>query len=471
MIARQKMQVVNVGERVPVIRGQHPAPSQVQGLNWAWVVFLVAHLPLALLMYGLPALATLHAIATLALGLWWAGTGRRPERVAYVGAYITGAEVIWRMAQAQLFWEFGKYATAAICVVTILRARKLKRPALPFLYFVLLLPSAVLPMANLDSATLQSYLSFNLSGPLALMLSAWFFSRLQLSTAHLRQLFLVLIGPVLGIASITLFATLTASAIDFGTASNLVTSGGFGPNQVSAILGLGVLLAFLCLLDDKISWGFRGLMLGSMIFFAVQSALTFSRGGLFNVAGSATLASLYLIREARSRVKLVLVTALLLMIVGFILLPRLDAFTGGALLTRFQDTRLTGRDRFVQVELHVWAENPIFGVGPGRATPYRAYSAHTEFSRLLAEHGVFGLSALILLLIIAAQSLRRARTNTGKALVVAMLGWSFLFMLSAAMRLVAPAFIFGLASATISQTESLGPSPLDRHKEAGPQEF
>jgi hypothetical protein len=106
------------------------------------------------------------------------------------------------------------------------------------------------------------------------------------------------------------------------------------------------------------------------------------------------------------------------------------------------------------IDLQMWRENPIFGVGPGMGMLYR-YSlqkwvaAHTEYSRLVAEHGVFGLLALILLVVMVIQSIRRARTIMGKALAAAMVSWTLLFMMIDGMRLVAPAFAFGLSFAAI----------------------
>jgi uncharacterized membrane protein YGL010W len=72
-------------------------------------------------------------------------------------------------------------------------------------------------------------------------------------------------------------------------------------------------------------------------------------------------------------------------------------------------------------------------------------SSHTEFSRLLAEHGLFGLGALLLLALMTAQRFRQAQTPVSRAMVLSMMGWSLLFMAHSAMRLAAPAFLFGLA--------------------------
>lgn len=427
--------------------------ATARGDGFKIVIFFSAHVVLALAMSQSGTISTLHALATPVVGLWWTSMCRRLERVAYVGAYMVGAEVLWRMTQAQVFWEYSKYATAALFILAMLRKRRERKSVMPFLYFALLLPSVALTLDSLGFDEARQEISFNLSGPFAFMVSAWFFSHLKLSTGQLRQLFPVMIGPIIGIAAITFWGIFTASAIKFGTASNFATSGGFGPVQVSAILGLGALLALLCVMDSKSNPAVRVLMVGVMVFLAVQSALTFSRGGLYYAAGGAVLASFYLLREANARIKFMLVMAFLFVLAQYVLLPRLDSFTGGALSARFEDTRVTGRDEIALADLRVWANNPVLGVGPGRATKLRKegrmVAAHTEFTRLPAEHGIFGLGAALLLFIMGVRNIRRARTRMFKAVVASLVGWSFLFMSGDAMRLIAPAFALGLGFVTI----------------------
>ena len=70
----------------------------------------------------------------------------------------------------------------------------------------------------------------------------------------------------------------------FGRQSNVEASGGFGANQVSALLGMGCIAAFLCLLEGKGRWQLKLLFIGLMLEFAVQSALTFSRAGIYYAA-------------------------------------------------------------------------------------------------------------------------------------------------------------------------------------------
>jgi O-Antigen ligase len=413
-------------------------------------LFCIAHIPLALALNRYDSLPTLHALVVLGIGIWWALQGsRRLYHVALIGAYITGAEVLWRMNGAQVFWEFGKYSTAIIFLIAILRTGRLKGPALMFAYFALQVPSIAVIIGRLGPSDAQGYISFNLSGPFALMVAAWFFSHLRLTAAHLQRIFVAAVGPLIGIAAITFSAIHQAKHISFTDESNFVSSGGFGPNQVSAVLGLGALFALMFILFGKASQQLKILMIGAMCLMGAQSALTFSRGGLYSFAGSVVLASAYLLRDKRIRANLLLVASIVFVLGSYVILPRLESITGGALASRFSNTTTTNRVQIILDEMRVFREAPLLGVGPGGSRFAGVATAHTEFTRLVAEHGSLGIVALVLLLVATAQSIRRVKTARGKALAVSLVAWGFLFMLSAAMRLVAPAFTIGLAFATI----------------------
>jgi hypothetical protein len=424
---------------------------------WGPLAFFAAHIPLALAMRQYAMVGLLHAVGALALGLWCTVFRSRPERIAYVAAYLTGAEVLWRMTQTPVFWEFGKYAVAGLFIVSMVVRRSLKAPALPLTYFALLLVSVAISSSSMDFQTARKEISFNLSGPLALMVSAWFFSQIELSRDMMVRCFSALIGPVVGVASLALFSTLIARDLSFATRSNFVTSGGFGPNQVAAALGLGALLAYLCIVESRASYSLRILMLGTLVILAAQSALTFSRAGLYISVGSAIAGSFWLMRSNRGRITVIVVAGALFTIGDYVVFPKLESVTAGVVASRFQSTKLTGRDRFASAELTAWSENPIFGLGPGGSEGYRhrllsssgeLVASHTEYTRLLAEHGVFGINALLLLLAMAIRNLKRANTTEGKMLVTSFLVWSLLFMAANAMRLVAPSLLFGLTFAT-----------------------
>ncbi len=430
---------------------RRPVIAELAAAKWRWIGFWAAHVPLGVLAFQIPSVGTIHSALTIAIGLYLAAFGKRIKYVAYAAGYIVGAEVLWRMTRSQLFWEGGKYAIGLFCIISLIRLRSVKTPKSAVLYFVLLLPSTLPLFIEMSFAAARQQISFNLSGPLTLMLCVWFFNHVRLNSDQLQRLFMVSAAPVISIAMLTLFNISTNEDLVFTGESNRDVTGGFGPNQVSAALGLGALLLIFCLLHEKKSKLLRLTMLSAILFFIVQAALTFSRGGLYNAFGAAALASVFLLNNKRARINLIIFGAVFILFAQFVLLPKLDTFTEGALEARFQNVDATGRGELLQADLNIWAENPILGVGPGQAQELReelTLVAHTEFSRLLSEHGIFGFAALISLLAAGFFAFKRARGAQSKAVVVAMVSWSFLFMLNAAMRTAAPSFIFGLAYAT-----------------------
>ena len=438
-------------------------PSQKIGLKAG--AFFAVHVPLALLMSQSPNIGLVHALVVLVGGLWWIATDRKPVRAAYVCAYIVGAEVLWRMTRTPLFWEFGKYAATFVFLFALLRHSRLKLPILPIIYFALLLPSLLLAVSSLGFTESRMQLSFNLSGPLAIMVSALYISQLRLTQEQQHRLLLVIVGPICGVATIVLYNTLTKTGIVFNNSSNFETSGGFGPNQVSSILGLAALIIYIYLLGRNSSLSVKVLSIGLVFLFATLSALTFSRNGLF-LAGCGALAfSVVHFRNNRTRLKFTIVLLLLFGGAYYVILPRLNSFTSGAIASRFEESSTTGRDTMVIADLRVWWDHPFFGVGPGMARPYydavlgvgRSVPAHTEFSRMLSEHGIFGLVSLLLLLFMAAINLRRASDRQNRSLLIGLLVWSFLYMAANAMRLMAPAFIYGITFARVLSESSGNP--------------
>jgi O-antigen ligase len=171
------------------------------------------------------------------------------------------------------------------------------------------------------------------------------------------------------------FGIASSSAIRFTTESNYQTSGGYGPNQVSSILGLGALVALLCTLIGPRRQGKLGLVLFAMVVdLAAQSALTFSRSGLYCACGGASAAAIVLCRDARTRLKFALMAAVLGFITYYVLIPSLDLFTRGSLVKRFTEKGYSGRDSLLEADLNVFAANPFLGVGPG-SSPSTAWRA------------------------------------------------------------------------------------------------
>jgi hypothetical protein len=433
-----------------------PIAPQAARLLWSEpvqaLVFIVLHVPLALAMRDIKPVATVHALGVLTLGLYWLVRDRKPHRVIYVATYMVGAEVLWRMTSADVFWEYGKYAVGLLLGLSLLRQRRLLRAKkMALLYFILLLPSVLLVIDDREA------ISFNMSGPFLLMVATLFFSTVTLTKDQIRTLLLVMIPPIAATAYLALDSTVTYREVIAPYMK--LTSGGFGEDQVSVILGLGMFVAVLYVLTDRQHRWFRIVVLFIGIGLGTQSLLTMARGGLLTGVGALLVASFYLVRNKRLFGIIVLGGLLFYVFADQVIIPFADDLTGGALTMRYvhtlQEGDYSGRDLIMKADLTIFKMHPVLGVGPGGAIPYRflltgwGNAAHTEFSRMLAEHGLFGLGALVLLLLMAVRRVFKPGTALQRALQVSFLAWPIATMLHAAMRIAAPEFFFGLAFATI----------------------
>lgn len=414
-------------------------------------MLLVLHAPVGLVLMQNANLAAFHAYATLALGIYWAVTKQKSlEQISWLAAYIIGSEVLWRMAEAPIYWEYGKYSTGLVLITALVSRKKFQIPKLPLVYFLLLLPAGLVTFLSHNLMMTKDRLSFNLSGPFLLLVCCWFFANLKLSWFQLKKLLFWLMVPLATVALVTLFYTVTAENITFTGESNHGTSGGFGPNQVSAMLGLGMFLSLTCYLVFKNSFREKILFGVLAVFFAAQSVMTFSRGGVYNAGGAVLCVMLFQMRSASRAIKQLLAVAVIVTIFMVAVFPRMNEFTGGALQERFESTETTGRFEITEADLMIFLDNPVWGAGVGEAFFYRAQyfgrvvAAHTEFTRMIAEHGIFGVFSLLLLMLAVLYAFRRQETAWGRAVTAGFITWSFLFMLNTGMRLAGPSFVLGL---------------------------
>jgi len=416
---------------------------------WWLMIFWLGHVPLAIAMHRNPKIAMTHALLVLGIGLFCAFTTRGIERILWVAAYVTGSEVLWRMCKSGIPWETGKYAVSAILLVFGIRVIR-QRQRWPLFYLLMLLPAAFVTLFELDFTLGRKFVSFNLSGPLSLAVCLWFLSFLALSTPQICRILAAMIAPIIGIAAITLFTTYTSTALQFTTSSNFATSGGFGPNQVSAILALGFMLTFfLIFFWPRKTPFFYILVIPLLPIFLMQSAMTFSRTGLYLACGSVLAASLFLFRSSRARAGLIFGSTALILVTTSIIIPRLDKFTDGMLNARFNEVSTTNRADIFMEEMAIWGDHVFFGVGAGMARYYREgfseVASHTEVSRLFAEHGLLGLAALVMLIFFVLRNYLSKLYPTNKAFTAGLTIWFFGFLLVSGMRLVAPSFVLGMA--------------------------
>lgn len=414
------------------------------GLATLWA----AHGLLGLAMHRSAAVATVHAVVTILGVLSVALASSRACHVLCAAAYVAGAEVLWRMCEASLFWEFGKYAVTLIFLAALLRSTRPRLPGRILLYFGLLLPSVVISYFSFGFSNFRRAASFNLSGTVALTAAVCFCTNARLTRPELWKVFLAFVTPIVGVAAIAVFSTYANPAIRFTTESNFLTSGGFGPNQVSSVLGLGFLLVLLYIVQAATGGLRRLLLFGLLGVLAAQSAMTFSRNGLATAAGALLVGGPFLVAGERGQRRRLLGLVAVAGVLGALLVfPALDAFTGGKLTQRFQQAELSHRESYMMEDLDMWLRYPLYGVGVGisRFGHSGLAAPHTELSRLLAEHGLLGAAALLVLVAAAVRRFRTAQDRTEKAFLTVMLVWSFLYMMVNALRLAAPGLAFGLA--------------------------
>ena len=102
----------------------------------------------------------------------------------------------------------------------------------------------------------------------------------------------------------------------------------------------------------------------------------------------------------------------------------------------------------VKYQFIPFLDNPIFGIGVGKNKEYRLETtgidaaSHNEITRMLAEHGMFGLFGLIILLI---TPMVLYLNNQQNIFVFSFVVFWILTINHAAMRLAAPAFVYALS--------------------------
>ena len=436
----------------------------------AWLpvtALIVVHVPIGIFtdLY-VPYFATAHAVLALAVVGWVAARTHRAEAIAACAAYVAGAEVLWRMGGARVPWEVGKYATAALFVVGVIRLTR-QRPrwtGLPLAYLLILAPAAIVTLERFGLRGGWERISFNVLAHVALAAAVVFFANFTIERLAMTTLLWTLLAPIVAVSAIATRSTAALSAADFNEkVANIATTAGYGPNQVSAVLGLGVLAcAFLVMFESRRTLQVVAVVVG--LWLMIQGALTFSRGGSFNVVVALAVASPFVLSRARYIFRFLGAAAVLALLTVTVLIPVGEAFTGGTISARFTSASTTLRTDLAAEELSEFVDHPGFGTGVGmaeRADPFDEVSvaSHTEFTRLLAEHGLLGLAAMGLLVAMGVQAVRRQASLLGRIMAAACIGWVLAEMSHSATRLAAVAFVFGLAHVVVKPLPEAQPVP------------
>jgi predicted membrane protein len=394
-------------------------------------------------------------------------------------AIILGMEPLIRSSQSEnIPYEFGKYAIAFLLLAGVFfEDRRMTYNYKIIFYIILLLPSSILIEPDLlrsvsDEATdnIRKIILFNLSGPLCLAVSIFYFYSRKFSIQDFDNLlFYSLISLIVYIIFLQL-KVLSYGEITYSAwGSNTRSSGGSAANQVSVAMGLGILMILVAIYLQRPISGYLWLDILLLCFFSYRGLLTFSRGGVLVPIVSFLIPLIYYIRNY-SVGKKTIKTFKVLLFTGLILLAvwiNLNNSTGGQLTKRYEGESgsfeatgkrqiLTDRDKIAGADLNIFLDYPLMGVGPGMGVYYRtthgydkAVAAHVEYSRILAEHGLFGLLSLLLLVATIIRSYKEKRSVLAKTVSTVLYAFGLLTLGHNCMRTAAGAFIIGMGSMVI----------------------
>jgi len=264
----------------------------------------------------------------------------------------------------------------------------------------------------------------------------------------------------LAIVSYVYFRTPNLEEMVFGTLSNFDTSGGFGPNQVSTIIGFGafILGVFLFIRVNVSLYIFVDALF--LMYFTYRCLLTFSRGGLITSGLAFFVFALFMFLYQ----KVTLVKISKYIFIAFVLFLGIWLYTsnvtGGMIDNRYAGKNTkgvqkkdvsSGRGDIINEQLDSFYESPIFGIGVGNGKFKRLASgkhitaaSHNEVSRLIEEHGLLGIIALFILLMTPLENMYFS-SNYQRAFLSAFYVFWFLTINHSAMRIAFPAFVYGLS--------------------------
>ncbi|WP_324721971.1 O-antigen ligase family protein [Salinimicrobium sp. HB62] len=373
-------------------------------------------------------------------------------------AYIAGAEVFWRQTGALVFYETGKYGVILFLLIGIFFKGTSSRTVPYWLYLFFLIPGVIVASITLSyEAEFRKLIAFNLAGPVCLGISALYCYYKKIKKKDLEMVLMMLLLPVVSQMFYLYWYTPTIREEIISLSANYAATGGYGPNQISTVFGLGafLLVTRLFTVKSKMINIIDLILLGLMGYRAL---ITFSRGGVFTglICILAFIGFMYYKQERRDKESTKLKMGLVLLSMVGIWLFSLTA-TSGLIGNRYANKNragevkediTTGRVELVEVELEGFYHNPVLGIGVGKGREFReenlgvGINSHNELTRLLAEHGMFGVIAVLILIFVPLMFWLKFKNNY---YFLAFVAFWFLTINHSAMRIALPAFVYGLA--------------------------
>ncbi len=436
-----------------------------------YILLVILHIAIGVAIYYVQPLSSLYGLGIFLLGLFYVfKTGNKNNQVLIVAAYIVGSDVFLRMTSGSILYEFSKYGVIIFVTIGMLYSG-LSKNSVPFwIYLLLLIPGVFVATETLNlESDLRTSIMFNISGPVCLGMSSIYCYNRKISFSQVNNLLLAIGLPVISTVSYLILYTPDLKDVLTGTGSNGETSGGFGPNQVATILGIGMFIFFTRLIfnsKNKIIF-IVNLLIACNITY--RGLVTFSRGGMITgfVMMIILLFFLYKISNSSGRFKLNLLfifMALVFSVIWFYTSSQTSGlidkrYANQDAMGRAKESKLTGREEIMESEIASFLDSPIFGIGVAKGLEIRyeqtgqIITSHNEITRTIAEHGTLGIIALI---IVFFTPIFLFLDNKEHIYMFCFLIFWLLTINHAAMRIAAPAFVYSLSLLKVTFNEEQG---------------
>lgn len=390
------------------------------------------------------------------------------EEALLFAAYIVGAEVYIRMTSGFIFYETGKYIVILYLLLGMFIGKFKQIFSIQYVFYILLLLLGIVFTKVPEGESIRKNIIFNLSGPIVLGISAIYCYQRNVSAKKLLDILYFMLLPLFSMIIYLYFRTPDLSEIVFGGEANFQTSGGFGPNQVSTAIGLGMFILTVYILSNKQLTGLIYIDAIFLIYFSYRGLLTFSRGGILtSIISIAFFVIFFLMYKKISFVKFFRYLMLAMVFILSIWIYTLD-ITNGMLNNRYTGKNAigvkkdysTGRIDILKVQMSNFLENPLgIGVGNGKYERLKKGEAitgasHNEVGRLLEEHGYIGFILLIALITIPLFNFLKGNSYQKAFIIAFYLIW-FLTINHSAMRIALPGFVYALSLLNITNIDEL----------------
>ncbi|MEZ5329336.1 MAG: O-antigen ligase family protein [Verrucomicrobiales bacterium] len=437
---------------------------------------LVAHIVLGLVGFRFPIIITAWLGCVVVFAVLYSARDKNKAGLLHVAAaYLCSYELLARFTYAPgVPSEVGKYLGILLLTMGIAFGRKFKTLVPGLILMGLLLPPLILTDFSRD---VRDTLVANWLGAFVLALSVMYFHRRVIMEKNMIWILRALAAPALTVAICSTMKSQDIGSIDWGLEANRDATG-YGANQVATIYGLGIVALSVAFFMGRPLFGFATCDFCGMIYLFFRGLISFSRGGLISavIAAAGALAVILWAYSQHqnigqtTRLRRLLLVPIIVPALGVIFLVT-DQLTGGMLLQRYRgetmgtlhgdrektiDVITSGRSNIVMSDLLMWRDHLFLGVGPGNSKEmrpqygYRRVAPHTEYSRLVAEQGLFGFFFCCAILIMPLMIVMNpGYPVVGRALLAALALFSLTVMAHSATRLFCTTFVYGIGWAII----------------------